>query len=146
MIKVTFIGRIGKDAVVLEGKNGKNFLSMDVATDMRSGGENKPVWIRVNSSQQQHMGKLVDYLTKGKPIEITGVLAKPSAWISKKSGEPMAQDVVWADKIEFIPFGKKKDDNETDVRAAQAENIPDPTNSNTPFPEPAPDGADDLPF
>ena len=72
MINSYFIGRIGKDgAKVIEGKNG-NFMTMDVATDIYSQGENKAMWVRVRSNMPAHMGKLVQHLTKGKMIEVAG--------------------------------------------------------------------------
>ena len=151
MIKSTFIGRIGKDgARVIEGSNG-NFLTMDVATDIRVSGETKPMWGRVRSNNPKHMGKLVEYLTKGKLIEISGIQTEPSVWMGK-DGQPHAQVVIIANTIEFVSTAKKNGGETQEAQGGQGQqtntnNIPDPTNPTMPFPAQAPnDNADDLPF
>lgn len=148
MINVTVVGRIGKNAAVIETKNGKNMLTMDVATDLRSKGENQTMWVRICSTNEKLMReKFVATLVKGKPITITGTLGRPSAWVSNKTGEPMAQDVVWANSIDYINIGTRKDGNQQEaIHAEEAARIPDPNNTSTPFPEPAPEGTEDLPF
>ncbi len=105
---VFFIGRIGKDgAKVIEGKNGKFFLSMDVATDYYSRGENRTLWIRVRSNIPQYVEKLAPYLTKGSLIQITGKQLEPSTWIGK-DGEAHAQIVIVANFIDFVRTGKRR--------------------------------------
>ena len=144
MINSYFIGRIGKDgAKVIEGKNG-NFMTMDVATDIYSQGENKAMWVRVRSNMPAHMGKLVQHLTKGKMIEVAGQQIEPSAW-NGKDGNPHAQVVILASFIKFVPFGKKQggQDSEQEQNAPE-NNVPD-ANAGMPFKAPD-DKADDLPF
>jgi len=136
MINSYFIGRIGKDgARVIQGQHG-DFLTMDVATDIYSKGENKPMWIRVRSNQKGHTGKFADYLTRGKAVEIAGYQIEPEVWIGK-DGQPHAQTVVLASMIKFVPFGKKQED----------ENLQKTPTTSEPAAAPAPgDKEDDLPF
>ena len=142
-----FIGRIGKDgAKVIEGKNGK-FLSMDVATDYYSRGENKTMWIRVRSNIEKHIN-LAQYLTKGKMITVEGQQLDPSCWIGK-DGEAHAQIIIVANFIDFVRIGgKKKEENSnpTDQQAAaEQQPVTVDASQNEPFPAPE-DKTDDLPF
>ena len=140
-----FIGRIGKDgAKVIEGKNGK-FLSMDVATDYYSRGENRTLWIRVRSNNPQYVEKLAPHLAKGSLITVEGQQLEPSTWIGK-DGEAHAQIVIVANFIDFVRTGKKKDDTNSNQTAAQGQPVTvEAQQQDAPFPAPA-DNTDDLPF
>ena len=140
-----FIGRIGKDgAKVIEGKNGK-FLSMDVATDYYSRGENRTLWIRVRSNIPRYVEKLASHLTKGSLITVEGQQLEPSTWIGK-DGEAHAQIVIVANFIDFVRTGKKKDDTNSNQTAAQGQPVTvEAQQQDAPFPAPA-DNTDDLPF
>ena len=126
------IGRIGKDAQVIEGKNGK-FLSMDIAVDDFNKGENITTWVRIRSSKNNHI-KLAKYLTKGRIILVEGTLAQPQIWIDKNNVQRVQLSIT-ADSVQFVNTGKKRD-GET----IKAESMPEQT-----FPAPA-DKEDDLPF
>ena len=150
MIKSSFLGRLGSDAKVKESKNGKSYLQMDVATDVRVKGETKAMWIRVISSEAKHMGKLLQYLMKGKLVDISGTQIEPDAWIGKDE-KAHAQVVVIANSIEFPRIGNKKDNagetpEEKVVDQKEVQNIPDTTKENVPFPPQAPEENEDLPF
>ena len=143
-----FIGRVGKDAEIIDGKNGKpSFLSMDVATDYYSRGENKTLWVRVRSNIEKHV-KLAQYLTKGKMITVEGQQLEPSCWIGK-DGEAHAQVVIVANFIDFVRLGKKREENAENNGDKQTETgqpvTVETTTQNAPFPAPA-DGNEDLPF
>ena len=126
------IGRIGKDAQVIEGKNGK-FLSMDIAVDDFNKGENITTWVRIRSSKNNHI-KLAKYLTKGRIILVEGTLAQPQIWIDKNNVQRVQLSIT-ADSVQFVNTGKKRD-GET----VKAESMPEQTS-----PAPA-DKEDDLPF
>ena len=132
MMYIHTIGRIGKDAQVIEGKNGK-FLSMDVAVDDFNKGENITTWVRIRSSKNNHV-KLAKYLTKGRIILVEGTLAQPQIW-TDKSNVQRVQLSITADSVQFVNTGKKRD-GET----VKAESMPEQTS-----PAPA-DKEDDLPF
>ena len=126
------IGRIGKDAQVIEGKNGK-FLSLDIAVDDFNKGENITTWVRIRSSKNNHI-KLAKYLTKGRIILVEGTLAQPQIWIDKNNVQRVQLSIT-ADSVQFVNTGKKRD-GET----VKAESMPEQTS-----PAPA-DKEDDLPF
>ena len=132
MIYIHTIGRIGKDAQVIEGKNGK-FLSMDIAVDDFNKGENITTWVRIRSSKNNHI-KLAKYLTKGRIILVEGTLAQPQIWIDKNNVQRVQLSIT-ADSVQFVNTGKKRD-GET----VKAESMPEQTS-----PAPA-DKEDDLPF
>ena len=59
MIYSNFTGRVAKQAKVIDGVNGQ-FLSMDMAVNDYSKGEETTQWVRVQSSDPAHL-KLVEY-------------------------------------------------------------------------------------
>ena len=104
MITTIFIARIGKDAQVINGKNG-TFMSMDVVVNDRVNGEEKSTWVRVTSSKSNHVN-LAKFLTKGKVITITGN-ASTRAWKDKEDNA-QSQFKINASTIDFLNFGKRK--------------------------------------
>lgn len=138
MISVHFIGRVGKDAEVIDGQHGQ-FLSMNVADEVYSKGENKVRWTRVTTSDPA-LVKRAKYFTKGKPLEIQGELMEDRKW-----GEynEFSQHVVKAKSIDFVPGGKKRQDGQGSAENnIPAESVVD---SSQPFP-PSDGKGDDLPF
>lgn len=135
MIYANFTGRVGgKNARVIDGANGQ-FLSMDLAVNDVRKGEEVTTWVRVQSSNPNHI-KLAQYLTKGRVLTISGV-CKVDLW-EAKSG-PVAQLKVYAHSIDFLNVGKKKDKGNPAANALTAE-VPE-------SPKDAPkEKKDDLPF
>lgn len=143
MLYSNFVGRIGKDgAKVIPGARG-NFISMDVATDFYSKGENRTMWVRVRSNKENHV-KLAEYLTKGKLILVQGQQLEDSTWIGK-DGEAHSQHVIIADSIDFVRTGRKKEDVQNDQQGQQVETMPASQSNDAPSPAPD-DNSDDLPF
>lgn len=103
MIYTHFIGRVGKDAKIINGKNG-DFLSMDVAVSDYFKGQETTTWIRVRSNRHANLQK---WLTKGKMLLVEGVLAQPAIWVDKE-GESHVQLSVSAD---MTKNGKAKEDD-----------------------------------
>lgn len=136
MITTFFTARIGKDATVVEGKNGK-FMSMDVVVNDKINGEEKTTWVRVTSNKPNHVN-LAQFLTKGKVVTIVGnVTAR--AW-NDKEGKAQPQLKVSAFKIDFLNFGKRKVESvqpSGDVAVETKETAPE---------TPATGSEDDLPF
>lgn len=109
MFSGSFIGRVGKDAKVIQGAYG-DFLSMDVAESYFSHGETKTRWIRVRSSAPKCV-KMAPYFTKGRQLEIVGELSDVTIW-ENSQGKPNIQLIVNAFRIEFASSGRKKDGQE----------------------------------
>ena len=136
MITTIFTARIGKDAQVINGKNG-SFMSMEVVVNERVNGQEKAIWIRVTSSKSNHVN-LAKYLTKGKVITITGN-ASTRAW-NDKEGKAQSQLRVSASNIDFLNFGKRKVESQQpsgDVAVETKEKAPE---------TPAQTDEEDLPF
>ncbi len=136
MITTIFTARIGKDAQVINGKNG-SFMSMEVVVNERVNGQEKAIWIRVTSSKSNHVN-LAKYLTKGKVITITGN-ASTRAW-NDKEGKAQSQLKVSASNIDFLNFGKRKVESQQpsgDVAVETKETAPE---------FPAQTDEEDMPF
>ena len=103
MIYSNFTGRVAKDVKIVDGVNGQ-FLSMDLAVNDFSKGEEVTQWVRVQTSAPAHI-KLVQYFTKGKILTIHGNI-KIDHW-EGKDGTPRAQLRVHAKNIDFLNIGKK---------------------------------------
>ena len=146
MITVHFIGRVGKDAQVIDGSKGQ-FVTMDVADEYFNKGENVTRWTRIKSSDP-NIVKMAKYFTKGKPLEIHGELMKDDEW-DTSNGEKRWQHVVRAKTITFVPGGKKKDDQNGGGQQS-TDSLPTPppavVENTDPFPAPDDKDGDDLPF
>ena len=137
MIRAWMIGRIGKDAEVKGGEKGK-YVVMDVATDIYHQGQNKTDWVRVYCNNPR-MVKLVEeknQFKKGSQVEVQGSVTFPSAWVSKKTGEIAAQNVMLADMVQYAG-GRRKDGKATEA----GETAPQQGGQQMPFDAPAQDEA-----
>ena len=145
MLNSHLIGRIGKDAEI-RNNDGKSYMTMDVATDYFSKGENKTMWVRIISIDPTVIEKRAQYFKKGSLVTIEGQQLEPSAWIGKEDGKAHAQVVIAANFIDFVRVGKKKDGTAQQTVTTQTVTMETATpTSDTPFPAPA-DNNDDLPF
>ena len=147
MFTGNFIGRVGKDAEIVKGVNGDEFVSMDLAENYYAKGENRTRWIRVRCSTPRAL-KMAKYWTKGRQLEVVGELVNISIY-EDKQGKPQYQMIVNAYRVEFVNSGKKKDkqespqNNNQPAPVSEAERQAIPT---MPFEAPSSDNADDLPF
>jgi single stranded DNA-binding protein len=155
--RINFIGRLGADAELVT-TGATPFISCRVAVDESTAKEKSTRWISVNADSIRYKN-LLQYLTKGKLLYITGV-ERVSAYTSK-TGEIGVDTRVWADSIDFIPIGNKQGSDETPQQHTQ-QNVQDQKNAQmttgkvksgtmppTQMPgSPAPDfgDSDDLPF
>lgn len=134
---VNLIGRVGKDAKVINGSHG-TFMTMDVAEDIYYGGENHTRWIRVRSNNPNLIDNAI-FFTKGKLLLINGVMMEPTIWTDKKE-QPHIQMIVAATSFTFMPIGKKKENEENNNVPAKEKD-----NENIPFDAPQ-DSTNTLPF
>ncbi len=146
MMYTHFIGRIGRDGAKVVNGNKGQFLSMDVATDIFTKGENKTLWVRVRSNKEYHIG-LAEYLTKGRLILVEGTLLEPSIW-KDKNEEAHAQLSLTADSINFVNSGRRKESTDSIPEngfSSTTETKEGASESDVPFTAPE-DEAKDLPF
>lgn len=143
MLNSHLIGRIGKDAEI-KSKNGKSYMTMDVATDFYSKGENKTMWVRIISSDSTIIEKRAKYFTKGSLVTIEGHQLEPSAWVGN-DGKARAQIVIVADFIEFVRIGKKRDASTQEPQQATVTVEQTVHTEDKPFPS-TDDQSEELPF
>lgn len=145
MFNVFFEGRLGKDAELKDGKNGQ-FIKFPVATD----GIKKDVtyWADVISSSPS-LVKLAPYLTKGKPVLITGDI-RAEIYIDRNQ-QPQIAYRVNATNLQFINVGSGRTDSDNATTAAPPEaqapvvETPKVKPVETVTPEPI-EAEEDLPF
>lgn len=141
MIYTHTIGRIGKDCRVITRTHG-TFMSVDIAVDDYSKGQNITTWVRVRSSRENHV-RLAEYLTKGRLILVEGTISS-SLWTDRQ-GESHVQLSINADSIAFVNAGKKEEQTANPKQAAK-KGAKAKGNTPTP-PKDAPEAKeDDMPF
>lgn len=156
MEHLTISGRLGRDAEVKTTARGNKYVSFTLAVDSKNkNGESVTNWYTVSSFQENHTGKMVDFLKKGKGLIVSGIPSY-SIW-TDRNGQPRIDLNVKAFNLEF-PSLTKKDENEqqgtqtneqreTVSRPAAA---PQPAAPVTTQPDasytPAGEPEDDLPF
>lgn len=69
-----FTGRIGNDAEIRYTKDGSAVCSFSVANDIGCGDKKQTQWIRVNIFGRLAESGLVQYLTKGQEVFVSGEL------------------------------------------------------------------------
>ncbi len=101
MVNVNVIGRLGADAELINGKNGQ-FLSFRMAVDDRVKNEKTTTWFRVTLNGDR-VSKLVEYLTKGKLINVIGT--ETVGIYNAKDGTPQVSRDIAASNVEFVSVG-----------------------------------------
>ena len=71
--KVCLIGRLGKDAELLDTKAGKQYMKFTMATNRSIGKEEKTEWHNITVWNEKLVENLHPYLTKGKQIYLEGL-------------------------------------------------------------------------
>lgn len=148
MFSGSFLGRCGKDAEILTGASGEQYVALNVAESYYSKGETLTRWYKVYASFPRAL-KLAQYWKKGRLLEIVGELVKHNIY-EDKDGKPQLQLVVNAFRVEFPPVGKKKDEQTGEQKSSTPPPVSEEDVNNTPqmpFETPAGgEGTDDLPF
>lgn len=136
MQELTIIGRLGKNAQVHETKNGKQFVSFTVAVNSKRGADTRTTWYEVISFNEQHVGKLVQYLTKGSLIVVVGELDAEAQL--GKDGKAYMRLTIVADKLDFVSTGTQNQNGESTSSVAEKLSVtmsaPEPVVSVTPEP------------
>lgn len=102
MVNVNVIGRLGADAELINGKNGQ-FASFRMAVDDRKKNEKVTTWFRVTLNGDR-AGKIVEYLTKGKLVNVIGT-EFVDTYQSTKDGSTQVSREINATNVEFISVG-----------------------------------------
>ena len=112
MIQVNFNGRLGADAEVRQGKEGKEFITFSVAVNEKRNGEKKTTWMRVRSDNM----RIAPYLKKGSLVFISGN-EDVSTFVDKNGSTQISRDVR-AHNIDFISVGTANENSGTENRAS----------------------------
>jgi len=146
MVNVNVIGRLGADAELIDGKNGK-FASFRMATDDRKNGEKITSWFRVTFNGDR-AGKIVEYLTKGKLVNVIGT-ESVGTYTAKDGSVQVSRDIN-ASNIDFISVSSGSTANDASSASSQAKGTEVSTGSfkkeEATASKASKDPEDDLPF
>jgi single-strand DNA-binding protein len=110
MIQVNFNGRLGADAEVRQGKEGKEFITFSVAVNEKRNGEKKTTWMRVRSDNM----RIAPYLKKGSLVFISGN-EDVSTFVDRNGSTQVSRDVR-AHNIDFISVGNTNENGSAENR------------------------------
>jgi single-stranded DNA-binding protein len=96
MQKITIIGRLAKDARIVETQNGTKFISFAIAANSKINNVDKTTWYDVR--QFNYNEKMVPYYTKGSSLVVIGEL---DATIEENNCKNYLRLSVLADFIGF---------------------------------------------
>ena len=139
MEHLTISGRLGKDAEIKTTARGSKYVSFTLAVDSRNKDGNVTNWYNVSSFQENHLGKMVDYLKKGKGLIVSGVPSY-STW-TDKNGQPRIDLNVRAFNIEFPTLGGNRENNSENQAAT-----PEPATASASAGHAQQEPEDELPF
>ena len=105
MIQVNFNGRLGADAEVRQGKEGKEFITFSVAVNEKRNGEKRTTWMRVRSDNM----RIAPYLKKGSLVFVSGN-EDVNTFVDKNGSTQVSRDVR-AHNIDFINVGNANGEN-----------------------------------
>lgn len=117
MVNINVIGRLGADAELINGKNGQ-FASFRMAVDDRKKNEKVTTWFRVTLNGDR-AGKIVEYLTKGKLVNVVGTEVVDT-YQSTKDGTTQVSREINASNIEFVSVGSGSTASDTTVETTTA--------------------------
>ena len=97
MKKCTLVGRLGKDARLVDSKNGSKFVSFTMAVNSYMNGQEKTTWCDVISFNFSE--KIVSHLTNGSAVEVVGDF--DTRLEIGNDGKPYLRNDVRADWFDF---------------------------------------------
>ena len=144
MVNVNVIGRLGADAELIDGKNGK-FISFRLATDDGKNKNNERIttWFRVTLNGDR-VTKLVEYLTKGKLINVIGT--ETVGTYQAKDGSTQISREINASNIEFVSVGSGSTASDTATSETPSVTTGDFKKDAVVTTASKEDAGDDLPF
>lgn len=102
MQKITLIGRLGRDARLVETQKGTKFIGFPVAVNSYSKGVEKTVWYEI--IHLNYNEKMVPYLKKGTSVIVVGDLEVDNEVAN--DGKTYLRRNVLADSVAFNSFGQ----------------------------------------
>lgn len=142
MTYIEIYGRLGADPEVKASKNGREYVSLRIATNDYINGQIITTWCSV-SWFGEHAMKMKEHMKKGSSVVVRGV-PRFRIYDNKEGNKEVGIDIM-ADRVDFNTTSGSTQTNEAttiDVNAYKAKQIP-------PQPQDAPKPSaddDDLPF
>lgn len=158
MQKITIIGRLARDARLVETQNGTKFISFSIAANSKVNNVEKTTWYDVR--QFNYNERMVPYFTKGSSLVVIGEL---DATLEEINGKNYLRLAVLADSIDFNGSSSSGSTQQHEVRTEAPATNTEVANPGTAKPDAAPaeeeilmgiktkvtepvDGNSDLPF
>lgn len=112
MKDITITGRIGKNAEVITSKTGIKWVKFSVAVNEYRNKENKTYWFDVNMAMELVSDKLLQSLTKGRIVVVTGDMDLENL-VTAKNGKMYVNLRMRGYSVHFISTGTQsnKDGN-----------------------------------
>lgn len=123
-----FTGHLGRDAEVRYTADQKAVMSFSIAVKTGWGDRENTLWVKCVTFGRQAEGKLVQYLTKGLQVNVSGEISL-NEWTTKE-GEKRADIEVMCNNIELL--GSREKPKESPQPAA-SQSKPDPFDEYSPF-------------
>lgn len=101
---IMIAGHLGSDPETRFTPNGQKVTSFRVAVNVRKGGQDQTMWVRVTVWGDRY-DKMMTYLKKGSAVIVHGELNPPQIY-TDKNGQPQVSLDITADRLSFSPFGK----------------------------------------
>lgn len=144
----TFAGRLGRDAELKHTPDGKPVLNFALAVDTGFGDRKDTLWIDA-AVWGERGEKLQPYLTKGKPVTVTGDIGLRT--FARRDGSPGAALTLSVQRLTLQggSNGQSAGDGQGPSPAQRAEverSAPPPAATRTAAPASAEDFNDDIPF
>ncbi len=107
---VHIIGRLGRDPEVRYTSDNQKVTTLTIASSYKKSGKEETIWWRA-TLWGDRWDKMVQYLSKGKPVMVGGEMRKPQTY-KDKSGETQLGSIdVTAEYVKFVPYGNKEENN-----------------------------------
>lgn len=119
MVNVNVIGRLGSEPKLETLEKGTQLYSLSLATDDYRNSKNETIWCRVTVFNQNLFNK-ISKLKKGSLISVQGN-ARVSAYIDKKSNEPVGQFDILAYNIDYVNIGNRNNDESKQATSSSQE-------------------------
>lgn len=108
MVNVNVIGRLGNEPKLETLEKGTQLYSLSLATDDYRNSKTETIWCRVTVFNQNLFNK-ISKLKKGSLISVQGN-ARVSAYIDKKTNEPVGQFDILAYNIDYVNIGSRNNE------------------------------------
>jgi single-strand DNA-binding protein len=116
MMQGFIAGHLGADPEVRMTATGQKVTTFRMAVNVRKQNQDKTVWWRVTVFGDR-FEKMMPYIKKGSAVLVFGTMNPPEIYQDKMGNSQISMEII-ADSIQFSPFGKSGNTNESTEQAA----------------------------